>query len=63
MVKNPDQHAPNLAAAGHALVRRVTFTVATIEPAEDDKLTIRFTSGNDRDRVLTVPADRRFLMA
>ncbi|MET1156580.1 hypothetical protein [Arthrobacter sp.] len=42
---------------------RVTHTVAAITPAEDGKLTISFTSENDRDRVLTVPADRRFLTA
>jgi hypothetical protein len=42
---------------------RVTYMVAAIETAEDGKLTIRFSSGNDRDRVLTVPADRRFLTA
>jgi hypothetical protein len=42
---------------------RVTYTVAAIKPADDGKLTISFTSANDRDRVLTVPADRRFLTA
>jgi hypothetical protein len=45
----------------HSPVRTV-YTVAAIEPV-DGKFTIRFTSGNDRDRVLTVPADRRFLKA
>ena len=42
---------------------RVTYTVAAIEPAEGGKLTISFTSANDCDRALTVPADRRFLKA
>jgi hypothetical protein len=42
---------------------RVTYTVAAVEPTEDGKLTISFTSENDRNRVLTVPADRRFLKA
>lgn len=42
---------------------RVLYTVSAIEPAEDGKLTIAFTSENDRDRTLTVPADRRFLTA
>ena len=42
---------------------RVVYTVAAIESAEGGKLTIRFTSENDRDRALTVPADRRFLKA
>jgi hypothetical protein len=42
---------------------RVTYMVSSIEPAEDGKLTITFVSGNDRDQVLTVPADRRFLKA
>lgn len=41
----------------------VVYTVAAIEPAEGGKLTISFTSANDRDRTLTVPADRRFLEA
>ena len=41
----------------------VVYTVAAIESAEGGKLTIRFTSENDRDRALTVPADRRFLKA
>lgn len=39
------------------------YSVAAIETTEDGKLTIRFTSENDRDRVLTVMADRRFLKA
>lgn len=42
---------------------RVTYTVAAIEPAEDGKLIVSFTSANDRNRTLTVPADRRFLTA
>lgn len=42
--------------------QRVTYLVSAIEPA-DEKLTITFVSGSDRDRVLTVPADRRFLKA
>lgn len=41
----------------------VFYTVSAIEPAEGGKLTISFTSENDRDRILTVPADRRFLEA
>jgi hypothetical protein len=44
-------HSPN----------RVLYTVSAVEPTEGGKLTISFTSENDRDRVLTVPADRRFL--
>ncbi|MFF2244287.1 hypothetical protein ACFVTM_08930 [Arthrobacter sp. NPDC058130] len=43
--------------------QRVTYMVAAIEPAADEKLTITFVSGHDRARVLTVPADRRFLKA
>lgn len=43
--------------------QRVTYMVFAIESAEDGKFTISFTSANDRDRVLTVPADRRFLKA
>lgn len=46
----------------HAL-SGVTYTVAAIEPAEDGKLTISFTSANDHDRTYTVPADRRFMKA
>lgn len=42
---------------------RVTYTVAAIETTKDGKLTISFVSENDRDRTLTVPADRRFLKA
>jgi hypothetical protein len=42
---------------------QVFYTVSAVEPAEDGKLTISFTSENDPDRVLTVPADRRFLTA
>lgn len=42
--------------------QRVTYMVTTIEPA-DEALTITFVSSADRDRVLTVPADRRFLLA
>lgn len=37
--------------------------VAAVGHAEYGKLTISFTSQNDRDRVLTVPTDRRFLEA
>jgi hypothetical protein len=40
---------------------RVLYTVAAICPTEDGKLTISFTSENDRPRTLTVPANRRFL--
>lgn len=43
--------------------QRVTYVVSSIEPTADGKLTITFVSGNDRDRVLTVPVDRRFLKA
>jgi hypothetical protein len=43
--------------------QRVTYMVSSIDPTEDEKLTITFVSGSDRDRVLTVPADRRFLKA
>jgi hypothetical protein len=32
--------------------------VAAIDPTEDGKFRISFTSENDRDRVLTAPADR-----
>lgn len=42
---------------------RVTYTVAAVQTADTGTLTISFTSTNDRDRVLTVPADRRFLKA
>jgi hypothetical protein len=42
---------------------RVTYTVAAIEPAGDGRLKISFTSENDRNRMLTVPSDRRFLKA
>jgi hypothetical protein len=42
---------------------RVTYLVSAVDPAADGKITISFTSTNDRDRALTVPADRRFLMA
>ncbi|QOD06144.1 hypothetical protein [Pseudarthrobacter sp. BIM B-2242] len=40
--------------------QRVTYQVSAIEPADNGNLTITFVSGNDRDRVLTVPANRRF---
>jgi hypothetical protein len=42
---------------------RVLYTVASIEATEDGRLTISFTSENDRDRTLTVPPGRRFLKA
>ncbi|MGY3318152.1 hypothetical protein ACVWZ7_001255 [Arthrobacter sp. TE12232] len=42
---------------------RVVYIVAAIETREGGKLTIRFTSENDCDRVLTVPPGRRFLPA
>lgn len=41
----------------------VFYTVSAIIPAEEGKLTISFTSESDRDRTLTVPADRRFMEA
>jgi hypothetical protein len=42
---------------------RIVYTVASLEPTADGKLIIMFTSENDRDRRLTLPANRRFLKA